>query len=126
MCPLECHKSSLDMTIASLAYPTSSLYVDKILKQKPSLLAKYANDSDFSQNLANNVVQFNIFYDTLGYTLVEEEAKISYEDLIGSIGGHLHIFLGMSSMSFIELFLLGFELLFVYVKAKRDEDLSSA
>ena len=34
---------------------------------------------------------------------VNEEPAMSGEELIGKIGGHLHLFMGMSLLSFVEI-----------------------
>ena len=49
------------------------------------------------------MIELRINYDTGSYIKVSEEPKMSGEDLFGEIGGHLHLFLGMSLMSFIEI-----------------------
>ena len=68
------------------------------------MIAKWSNQSDFNTSLASNLVSIDVYYEKLAYTLIEEEPKITLEDLIGALGGHLHLFLGMSLMSFLELF----------------------
>ena len=49
------------------------------------------------------IVQFSIKYDSLSYINLDEEPKLSGEELLGIIGGHLGLFLGMSLLSFVEL-----------------------
>ena len=49
------------------------------------------------------MIQIGVYYETFSYMRVEEEPKMSFEDLIGSLGGHLHLFLGMSLLSFAEI-----------------------
>ena len=49
------------------------------------------------------MLQVLVYYDNLAYTHIEEEAKMTAEDLLGILGGHLHLFLGMSMLSFVEL-----------------------
>ena len=43
---------------------------------------------------------------------------MTFEDLVGALGGHLHLFLGMSLMSFLELF--EFILLLIISMAKKE------
>ena len=76
------------------------------MSTNPVLYKKYANQTDFTNasNLVDNMVQLVIFYETLSYVVVEEKAKLTLESLIGTLGAHLHLFLGMSFLSFIELF----------------------
>ena len=49
-----------------------------------------------------------IYYDELRETVINQEAKMSWTDLVSNIGGSLGLFLGMSFLSiveFIELFI---------------------
>ena len=56
------------------------------------------------RTLYQSNTEISVSYDSLSYTQVEEEPKITLEDVIAMIGGHLHVFLGMSLLSFVELF----------------------
>ena len=104
-CPLECtQQKMLPITTLFYKFPyVSANYYSNI----------YLNDE------VNNAIEFSVFYESLSYTLIEEEPKMSAEDLIGSIGGHLHLFLGMSLLSFFELFELVVVIFFVSYLNKR-------
>ena len=101
-CPLECNLHRYDnyQSISALPDPVSE---EKRLKANPSLVSRYSNQTDFSMNLLSNVVKFSIFYDTMSYTEVKEEAKITGATLLASLGGYFHLFLGMSCISFVEV-----------------------
>ena len=108
-CPLECRSHRFDNYRSFYAYP-EKLYVEQKLKTHPMLLERFANQTDFSDNLATNVVKFALYYDSLSYKDVTEEAKQTWRELVAIIGGHLHLFLGMSFISFVEiveLFMIG-------------------
>ena len=66
----------------------------------------HTDEDDFENetSLINNAVKFSVYYEALGYTKLEEEPKMSGEDFLGIVGGHLHLFLGMSLLSFVEIF----------------------
>ena len=67
----------------------------------------------------------SIYYEDLSYLMIEEKAKISAEDLLGKLGGHLHLFLGMSLLSFVEvveLTVFGLNLYIKDFKKKREQD----
>ena len=99
MCPLECEKKTTHAAILPYKYPYSTIYVSEAI----SPVADFVNQTDFSDNLVDNLVQFSVYYDTLAYTLVEEEPKMTADDLFGTLGGHLHLFMGMSLLSFVEI-----------------------
>ena len=106
-CPLECH--------TPVMRPTVSNYDMRPLSRNMSTNA-YVNSN--LKNVTENLVEFSVFYDSLSYTIVEEKPKMTSENLVGSIGGHLHVFLGMSLMSFLELFDLSVSLLYYFCKNK--------
>ena len=101
-CPLECEQSVVDTVPSPYSFPYTKVYVD--VYQTDTNIAKWGNQSDFNTHFASNVVSIDVLYQSLTYTLVEEKPKMTLEDLIGALGGHLHLFLGMSLMSFLELF----------------------
>ena len=102
-CPLECTQSGLTpITVASYNFPSIE-YSNAIKAELASRLPNVSNQSDFSNELYNNLVEFSVFYKSLTYTQVEEEIKMTLEDLVASIGSHMHLFLGMSFMTIIEI-----------------------
>ena len=100
LCPLECQRQVFTVTPNTFKFPPSDSFVRHI-KQRVS--RPFSNQSDFVNDLTNNIAQFAIYYDTLSYTLIEEEPKMSFDVLLGTLGGHLHLFMGMSLISFIEV-----------------------
>ena len=112
-CPLECHQNTLSASFNYFKYPNAN-DLSSIANNK-QMISKYANETiDFGKNLQINVVKFSVFHDSSMYTLSEEKAKITLDNMIGSIGGHLHLFLGMSLFSFIELI----ELVYIVIIVK--------
>ena len=109
-CPLECNQRKLTTSFSYYKYPTTGQAV-AWNAQYPVLTAKLANETDFwyAPWLEHNLVGVSFYYDTLSYTLSEEKAAMSLYNLIGVLGGHLHLFLGMSLLSIIELIELTFE-----------------
>jgi hypothetical protein len=59
-------------------------------------------------SIRSNVLGVAIYYSSLSYTKISEDAKMEIPDLVGAIGGTLGLFLGMSFMSFYEVFELAF------------------
>ena len=56
-----------------------------------------------NQTVQANVVQVTIKYNDLAYVETREEPKMNGKELFASVGGHLHLFLGMSLMSFVQI-----------------------
>jgi len=64
---------------------------------------------DFLNNNNENFISIRIYYDKASYTRINEIPKIEIVDLIANIGGNLGLFLGVSFLSFAEIFELIFE-----------------
>jgi len=61
-----------------------------------------------------NKFQFHIYYEDLKYTYISQEAKIEFIGLISNIGGSLSLFVGISFISFLELFELLAEIVYFH------------
>ena len=71
----------------------------------------------------NYFLSFNIYYTDLSYMLIEEHPFWDVFLLFSSIGGNLGLFVGMSFLSFVEIFELAFlflEFLFISRFSKRN------
>ena len=75
------------------------------------LLSKFSNDSELV-----NLVKFNVYYDTLSYTVLTESINMDVVALLSSIGGSLGLLLGLSLLSFIEVLEVVVETMFIYYK----------
>ena len=102
-CPLECNTHRFDNYQSFYKYP-ESFYLENTLKKNPMFIERYSNQTDFTENLASNVAKVSIYYDELSYTEVTEVPRMTWDELLGKLGGHLHLFLGMSALGFVELF----------------------
>ena len=60
-------------------------------------------DLDLDQFINYNVVMIDIEYYSPEYTGISESPKMDWRELIGELGGHLHLFVGMSLLSFLLL-----------------------
>ena len=104
-CPLECEQRTLTPTLSFFQYPAYSEAQYLRFFGDPEFISNHMNQTDFSSmaNFYKNLLSVTIFYEALEYSLVEEKARLPLESLIATIGGHLHLFLGMSVISFFEI-----------------------
>ena len=58
--------------------------------------------------------EWMVYYEELKYTYISQKPKIEFVGLISNIGGSLGLFVGISFVSFLELFELFSESLFIY------------
>ena len=88
-CPLECNQRTLTPKLTYLKYPFLQDIVRINTDQK--MINKLINQTDFEYpQLLNNLVRFTLYYDSLSYTKIEEKAEFTLDDLIGTVGGHMH------------------------------------
>ena len=125
-CPLECYQRTLSASVDYAVYPTPSIAQGLLLgAYKPKMRVMHANESDFTSGVLlynYNLVSFSVFYNQLSYMTSEEKAAVTLETLIGALGGHFHLFLGMSLLSMIEiveLCVLGVGMHIEYKKRKK-------
>ena len=64
------------------------------------------------------IVDVSLFYDSLSFTRSEELPNMSAFILLGSIGGNLGLFLGISVLSICEVFGLLLEIMFIFRKRR--------
>ena len=94
-CPLECFKMKFELSFLENPWDVSQ----SILYWFPFYFRYFMTH----EILADNSIKLQILYNDLAYVEMVEEPKMSSKDLLAAIGGHLHLFLGMSFLSFIEL-----------------------
>ena len=127
-CPIECSQSVFDVSVnyGSLNLPEYDYlavmgsvfwcFYTAIFDGEPEpdadLCMFFFSSSPPLDYFYKDVVQVTIAYETLAYVDSLEEPKLTGDDLLGIIGGHLSLFLGMSLLSLVECVELA--LLFVY------------
>ena len=108
LCPLECSSVHFSFQTSVSAYPTNNYFNKKMLNiYNASLTATLGiyeyNASDYYYYyVTDSTLKINVFFERLYSTTVQESAKTSITDLIGSLGGLLGLFLGASFMSLLE------------------------
>ncbi len=109
-CPLECTTSSYDITAQSISYITST---EKIASFREILSRKYNLVNMSDEEVGKRVLSLYVFYEDLKFTQITQIAKTTSTDLVSKVGGTLGLFLGLSLLSFIEIFELLLEILFL-------------
>jgi len=70
------------------------------------------------QDIKESVILLNINYETMVSTIIEETPALPFPTLLGNLGGQLGLFLGMSFLSFVELFEMIFIIIWEYFFSK--------
>ena len=107
-CPLECTRRSFSTSQSYFQFPTVN-QAAYMFYYNTDFKSAHANQTDATvfSNLYYNMVSTSVFYESLSYSMTEEQPAFVMTELISAIGGHLHLFLGMSLLSFIEVIELG-------------------
>ena len=74
------------------------------------------NSGQFQPFVTDNITGIYVYYEDLRYTWINQQPKIQFIDLISNIGGSLGLFVGISFISFLELFEILIEIIFIYFK----------
>jgi len=100
LCPLECNQT-LYKTSLSSSYLTGHKYISQI--QNSNLSTDFINRTIDAATARESIVQVNIFYQSLSYSESTESPQINIVSLLGSMGGNLGLFLGVSVFSLGEI-----------------------
>jgi hypothetical protein len=113
-CPIECSKEIFTYTtsqVNSLSQDFAENYLNhEVIK------SKFVDRTPTFNDIKNGLVSLKIYYDTLSYTEIQESPSITEISLVSNIGGTLGLFLGISLLSFIEIFEILFEIIFIMFK----------
>lgn len=71
------------------------------------------------EQLKEETLAINVYYSEMKYTSIEELEKTNFLDLIASVGGTLGLFLGMSFLSFFEIFDVVIEIIYMFMENRK-------
>ena len=97
-CPIECDQ---------VIYKAYQTYIGIMSDQ-------FLEKLNFSKDLNVNGVSFSIYYSSLDYTLISQIPKTKTFDLVSNFGGTLGLFVGISFISFVEIFEIVWEILYYF------------
>ena len=115
MCPLECEQILYRTSLSSLLLNDNSNI--NFIQSNPNLSSDFINRT-LTTSLRESLVQVNVFYQSLSYTLTTESPQMDAISLFGSIGGNLGLFLGVSVFSLCELIEVTFQVYFILKQRK--------
>lgn len=104
LCPNECESVDFNIKLSFSSYP-SKPYLDSLNKK-----IKNTNLNGSVSNQKEHL-SLNIYYDSLDVMMIKEAPKYSFLDLIGSIGGSIGLYTGMSILSLFEFIEILYEFL---------------
>jgi hypothetical protein len=110
-CPFECNSIEYGITSYRALFP--STFYASILYD--ALKNKRVNIS--YDNIGKAVSRVNIYYKSMQYLSTQQVISTSSEDLFSNIGGTLGLYIGISVLSLVEVFELGFNLMMVLISS---------
>ena len=113
-CPLECDSITYEVSTSFSKFPNHNYAKKLILNDKIN-----PNYSIRHEELSDNIISFNVYYNDLKYTKINQIPKIATVALISNIGGLFGLFIGVSFLSFGEVIELIFEIIFVLFENKK-------
>ena len=78
----------------------------------PNLVKDFKNRTIDAEVARESIVSVIVFYESLSYTLTTEIPQVDIVSLLGSIGGNLSLFLGVSFFSLCEIFEVAIEMFY--------------
>ena len=118
LCSLECEKTNFEISAQSFQNSAEAIpqAFSDIIKRPLNLLNLSQNEQNY---IVNRSFIVRIYYESLTYTETSQVPKTTFPDIVSIVGGTLGLFLGLSLLSFIEVF--GFLIEAFLIKIKRVE-----
>jgi len=100
-CPLECNTSKLTFSISSQSI--TGLKYASLIKNKPKLFSELNSTPISEETSSKKFVQVMLYYYSLTFTSSKDTPSMDIVAFLGSVGGTLGLFLGVSVLSVCEL-----------------------
>ena len=116
-CPLECEKENFLFETSLGNFPAYAYAKYLIEDERISRFLNESFDESFTvEDMSKSIAKVNIYYSDLNIEISSEMPAMTFITLVSNIGGVLGLFLGMSFLSFVEVFELGFEIFLIVYK----------
>lgn len=117
-CPLDCEKVNLNIQTHIANYPSNS-YGEWLLANQ-SFLAKFPSNQSVSMEvLKQSILSISIYYESTNFIKIVEKPESDLGILLGTLGGQLGLLLGVSFLSFAEIFEILFEVVRIFYQRSK-------
>ena len=110
-CPLECSNDQITYSVSTSSFPSKSFAEVLLNNTYVRQNLDYINAPYTIDSMRENFAYVNVYYDYSGYTLITETPSQEIVDLLSSVGGTMGLYIGISFLSFVEVFELMVRLL---------------
>lgn len=113
-CPLECNTVSYYLQTSRSRYPTT--YYTSYLQKHTDIVTRFPPGTTLNDNyIQKNTLVMNIYYVDLSVSNVVEMPSITFDYLMGNVGGYLGLFVGMSLLSLVEFIEITVNLILIWL-----------
>ncbi|RNA40663.1 acid-sensing ion channel 1-like isoform X1 [Brachionus plicatilis] len=112
-CPIECEYSFYSIDKNAAGFP--SYRQNQQLLFDESFRSKFPNGTVSLEQVKDSVLSFNVFFSEKAYMRIEEIRELSFGSLLGNLGGQFGLFLGLSFLTFVEIFEILFEIVMIFL-----------
>ena len=118
-CPEECDTLVYSLSQSFSKFPSKPFA--EFLLQMTHLSDKYEIKHE---NIRESILKLNVYYEHLYFVRISETAKMDFFNLVSGVGGTMGLFIGISFMSFLEIFQLCFRIILILIRRKRSNQKS--
>ena len=114
LCPSECESTDFEISLQSLQF-----YPELFKNIYGSLISNSSKSFNLNQeeaSILNRSFIVRVYYESLKYTETSQVSKTTVPDIISIVGGTMGLFLGLSLLSFIEVFGFLIEVFLISIK----------
>ncbi len=103
-CPSQCQSIEYKLGLSTSSFPTLS-YAKSIQASHLNFnkFPSEINDIELIEFFNKGFLKVIVSYDNLYYSSVDEVSAMTLNDLLGNLGGRLELFIGIGSLSLVEL-----------------------
>jgi hypothetical protein len=112
ICPESCVNHQIETILAYGSFPSESY--GNLLRNHPKVVNKFTNNQSIEEPLP--VASFKVYYSDLQTVITKEIPLIDKTNVVSTIGGTLGLFLGLSVLGFIEIFITILHLIIISLK----------
>lgn len=117
-CPIECDSIKYEITTSISKFPNED-YANVLMRNEKIKSLFPSNHTITFNDLENNLIYFRVYFRDLKYTKIFQLPKATLFEFVSSLGGVLGLFIGVSFLSFAELFEILFEVLLILFNLKK-------
>ncbi|XP_033634311.1 uncharacterized protein LOC117295705 [Asterias rubens] len=107
-CPISCNETSYTKSVSASSWP-SERYEEHLQRRLRDSSSDAAMMSASDESTSKNLLRVRVYFEELNYQSIRESALYTFPTLLGSLGGLLGLYIGISFLTLCEVFILIFD-----------------